>query len=266
MIDATAAILTLNSSRNLFKCLNSVKKFKEILVLDGGSVDSTLQIARNFKCKIIRQDKKFQFRDKKIKDFSNLRNLILKKAKYELILMLDSDEILIQNNLRKIDFFSKSILNKNKYFCYLIPRIPILNNLYYKKSNLNPNYQARLFYKSKTKKFIKYVHETPFPINNKLNKFKIENLYIKFSADLSKKTLEEKFNYYYLMEKKMISNSFFSSLNFIFVKLLNSFKMFFKYLFKNKSNLDLKNYEKNIINNNIYYSFKLLLNKLNIIN
>ena len=37
MVNATAGILTLNSSRTLLNFL-TVKKFKEIIVLDGGSV------------------------------------------------------------------------------------------------------------------------------------------------------------------------------------------------------------------------------------
>ena len=53
MINATAGILTLNSSRTIYKCLNSVKKFKEILIIDGGSTDSTLNFAKKFKCKIL---------------------------------------------------------------------------------------------------------------------------------------------------------------------------------------------------------------------
>ena len=266
MVNVTVAILTLNSSRNIIKCLNSVKKFKEIIILDGGSVDSTLQIAKQFNCKIIRQEKKFQFKNKKINDFSQLRNLILKKAKYELVLMLDSDEIFDQTKLQKIDFFSKSIINRNKYFCYLIPRIPNFNNLSFKKSNLNPNYQPRLFYRSRTDGYVKKVHETPFPIHEKLKKLKIDDLYIKFSANLSKEEIRKKFKYYYLLEKKMISKTFFKPLYFILIKLFNNFKMIIKYFFKNKSNKDIKKYEKNIIKFNLYYSFKLLLNKLKIIN
>ena len=209
MVNATAGILTLNSSRNFIKCLNSVKKFKEIIVLDGGSVDPTLKIAKQFNCKIIKQEKKFQFKNKKINNFSKARNLILKKAKYELVLMLDSDEIFDQTKLQKIDFFSKSIINRNKYFCYLIPRIPNFNNLSFKKSNLNPNYQPRLFYRSKTNGYVKNVHETPFPIHKKLQKFKIDDLYIKFSTNLSKEKIREKFKYYYLLETEMLSKTFF---------------------------------------------------------
>ena len=47
MIKATVGILTFNSAKYLNDCLNSVKNFREILVLDGGSTDQTLNIAKN---------------------------------------------------------------------------------------------------------------------------------------------------------------------------------------------------------------------------
>ena len=52
MIKATVGILTFNSAKYLYHCLNSVKKFNEILIIDGGSKDNTLKIAKKFKCKI----------------------------------------------------------------------------------------------------------------------------------------------------------------------------------------------------------------------
>jgi len=41
MIKATVGILTFNSAKYLHHCLNSVKDFNEILIVDGGSKDGT---------------------------------------------------------------------------------------------------------------------------------------------------------------------------------------------------------------------------------
>ena len=46
MINATVAILTLNSDKHLDNCLKSVKSFRERLILDGGSTDKTINIAK----------------------------------------------------------------------------------------------------------------------------------------------------------------------------------------------------------------------------
>ena len=112
MINATVGILTLNSAKSIFKCLNNLKYFKEIIILDGGSVDSTLEIAKKFKCRILKQKKIFKFTNKSIKNFSLARNFILEKAKHDLVLMLDSDEILHSGYFKKIDFLSKSMIMK----------------------------------------------------------------------------------------------------------------------------------------------------------
>ena len=55
MIKATVGILTFNSEKYLEECLDSVKNFKEIIILDGNSTDKTLLIAKKFKCKIFKQ-------------------------------------------------------------------------------------------------------------------------------------------------------------------------------------------------------------------
>ena len=101
MINATVGILTFNSAKYLYKCLNSVKNFNEILIIDGGSKDETLKIAKKFKCKIKQQPQKFKFKNNKIKDFSKLRDHILKLSKNDLVLFLDSDEFLNKSALKK---------------------------------------------------------------------------------------------------------------------------------------------------------------------
>ena len=108
MINASVGILTYNSEKYLNKCLNSVIEFREILIFDGGSTDNTLGIARKYNCIIKKQPRKLKFKNNKIKDFSKLRELILKSSKYELVLFLDSDEFLNKSILKKINFYSNS--------------------------------------------------------------------------------------------------------------------------------------------------------------
>ena len=239
MIDATVGILTLNSARNLHKCLNSLIHFREKIILDGGSLDSTLEIAKKFNCKIIKQKKSYKFPNKRIKNFAEARNVILKEAKYGLILMLDSDETLHQRNLSRINFLSKSAISKNKYYGFLIPRVPAIKNSIYKKTNLFPNFQLRLIYKFNVKRYIKDVHEKPIPVNDKLKELKLEKNYINFSAELTNIQIKKKFDYYLLIEKSMIAKDFFNALHFIFNGLLALYKMFFKILLYKKSNKEI---------------------------
>tara|TARA_B110000305_G_C19361676_1_gene599777 strand:- start:528 stop:1334 length:807 start_codon:yes stop_codon:yes gene_type:complete len=264
MINATVGILTLNSSKTIFKCLNNLNQFKEIIILDGGSIDSTLEIAKKFKCRILKQKKNFKFPNKRIKNFSKVRNFILEKAKHDLILMLDSDETIHKNMLNKIDFLSKSKIMKKKYYCFLLPRVPFFQNSVYKKTNLFPNFQPRLMYKSNLKGYIKDVHEKIIPINNRLKQHILKKTYINFSAELTDAQIKRKFEYYTLIEKKMISKNFFLGLYFIFNGFFILSRMFIKILIYRKSNQKIIIFEKKMILTRMSMLYSLLIYKLNI--
>ena len=55
MISAT--IITLNEEENIEKCLQSLKGFAdEIIIVDSGSTDKTVEIAEKFKSKIFKKN------------------------------------------------------------------------------------------------------------------------------------------------------------------------------------------------------------------
>ena len=263
MIKATVGILTFNSAKYLHHCLNSVKDFSEILIVDGGSKDETLNIAKKFKCKIKKQPKQFKFNNNKIKDFSKLRDYILKLSKNDLVLFLDSDEFLNRSTLKKIEFYSKSQISKKKYYSFLLGRCPIhKNKIITQKTIFYPNYQDRLFYKSNVRTFIKPVHERVIPKNKYLIKKKIENDSIIFPLDINYQRIYNKCKYYFEIEKTMISRKkFFKSLNFIFFRFLAILRYIYIGLILNSKKID-KNYrefEKTLVKIHIFFSFKLLL-------
>ena len=265
MINATVGILTFNSAKYLDNCLKSVKNFKEILIFDGGSNDNTLNIAKKYNCIIKKQPKKFKFKNNQIKNFSKLREYIFKISKNELVLFLDSDEILDKSTLKKIDFYSKCKKSKKKYYAFLLGRFPIHNNrVITQKTIYYPNYQPRLFYKSNVKKFIKAVHEKAIPINENLLTKKLPNISIKFKIDINDQRLFDKFKYYYEIEKSMLSKnqSFFKRISFVYFRvLITIISVVRNFIFYPKiANSDFNNYQKKLVKLNIYFSFKLVLN------
>ena len=77
-----------NEERNLPQCLSSVENFvDEMVVLDTGSIDRTVEIAESFGAKVFR----FEWGN----DFSAARNECLKFAQGEWIFVLDADEALV---------------------------------------------------------------------------------------------------------------------------------------------------------------------------
>ncbi len=87
-------ILTKNSERYIAECLKALGEFDEILILDNGSVDHTMDIAKDFtNVRIFEHD---------FIGFGPLKNLAVEKAKNDWILSVDSDEILSSQLVNEI--------------------------------------------------------------------------------------------------------------------------------------------------------------------
>lgn len=268
MIKATAAILTSNSALNIQKCLESIKLFSEIIILDGNSRDSTLNICKNYRCRIIKQPNFIKFKDGKLKNFAEARNILLNKAEYNIILFIDSDEILSKKLLTKIEFLSKSIYGKSSLVQFLVPRIFKFENVLFKRSVIGANYQSRIFVKNKDLKFIKNVHEKAISIKKKRDvvskKMNLEE-FIQYNYLDSLIKIKNKNYYYYKIEKEFIIKKLsFKEIHFIAYRILVNLKLlliiFIGYFDEgNKKIVNLKIYN---IYMQIILSFKLLFNRI----
>ena len=82
----SVTMLTKNSSRYIEACLSSLVDFDEVVVLDNGSTDDTLEIAQRFaNVKIFTSE---------FIGFGPLKNLAQAHASHDWILSIDSDEVL----------------------------------------------------------------------------------------------------------------------------------------------------------------------------
>ena len=101
-----------NEEELLARCLNSVKDLvDEIVIVDSGSTDKTLQIAKSFGAKI------FYF--EWCNDFSKARNFAFSKATSDYILWLDADDVMPKPTLQ--------YLVKNKKKLTIITSLLTLN-------------------------------------------------------------------------------------------------------------------------------------------
>ena len=83
-ITVSACVIMRNNQEDIGRCLTSLRNADEIIVVDTGSEDSSLEIARQHTDKIFT----FKWND----DFSAARNYALQQAKGDWIIFLDSDE------------------------------------------------------------------------------------------------------------------------------------------------------------------------------
>lgn len=154
-IACTVEILTWNSEKTLKKCLESVKDFDDIIILDGNSTDKTLEIAQRYGARIIKQIETDE-KNVRIEHFGEVRNKGLKHAKHDWFLYVDSDEYLSDEVVKEIGSIVAKADN-NKYFAYNIPRLSVFKGRILDK--LRPVYQVRFFNLKAVEGFIKRVHE-----------------------------------------------------------------------------------------------------------
>ncbi len=100
-------IPTINSAQYLGECLNSIKqqsyKSIETIIVDGGSVDNTISLARKYKCKILHYKPKVA---KGVFDAPHKRNYGVEKANGVFVYYVDADMVL-----------SKSIIEEAVELC-----------------------------------------------------------------------------------------------------------------------------------------------------
>ncbi|MDT3417897.1 MULTISPECIES: TPR domain-containing glycosyltransferase [Brevibacillus] len=91
----SACVITKNEEKNLPSCLESVRKIvSEIIVVDTGSTDRTIEVARQYGAAV--------FHFEWIDDFAAAKNYALSKATGDWIVFLDADEQLSRETIPNV--------------------------------------------------------------------------------------------------------------------------------------------------------------------
>ena len=103
-----------NLTTNIERCLQSiVNKVDEIIVVDTGSTDSTIEVCKRYTPKVYVSELAFGENFK----FDTARNEAVSKATGDWILIIDADEEIVEPNM---DVFRTLSKNENCSFCFLI--------------------------------------------------------------------------------------------------------------------------------------------------
>lgn len=144
-------IIARNEEGLIGRAVSSASFAEEIVVVDAFSTDRTVERAREAGARVVQRQ---------WSGFSDQRNFSLAQAKYDWVLVLDSDEAItpdLQTWLR--DFFASGKQNQSPYG-YKIKRAEYLLGKRVYGACWNPSFQDRFFRRDKAK-YIGEIHEYP---------------------------------------------------------------------------------------------------------
>ncbi len=148
-IRLTVALAVFNEETNIERCLASVRDWvDEIVVIDGGSQDATVSLAKGFGARVFVTDNPPIFHINKQKALDHSRG--------EWILQLDADEV-VDSKLRKE--IIETIAGRDANDGYYIPRRNYFLGDWLRKGGQYPDYVIRLFRRGKGRFPQKSVHE-----------------------------------------------------------------------------------------------------------
>lgn len=150
----SVAIATFNEEKNIGRCLQSVKDWTQgIIVVDGGSQDKTVEIAKKFGAEVTVTDNPPIFHINKQKAIDQCRG--------DWILQLDADEEVspeLRKEIIKVTRYTLHVTS-HKINGYFLPRKNFFLGRFLQKGGQYPDYTLRLYRKNKGRLPCKSVHE-----------------------------------------------------------------------------------------------------------
>lgn len=200
MISLSVCLIVKNEENNLANCLDCVKQFAdEIVVVDTGSTDKTIDIAKKYTEKVY----SFKWQD----DFSLARNFSFSKATSDYIMWLDADDIILQEEITKINNLKKEL---NPAYDMVVMKY--VNACDESGKEISFFFRERIIKNNKNFKWEGFVHEV-IPIQGNvlhsnicIHHNKKETIYTKRNLILYQKALKRNVvftnrdNYYYARE------------------------------------------------------------------
>lgn len=148
----SAVLIVRNESAQLGACLESVKWADEIVVLDGGSDDDTVAIARRY------TDKVFIERD--WQGYGIQRQRAQQRASGDWILMIDADERVTPELRVEIE---RAVAADDRTIVYAVPRLSFCFGRFIRHGGWYPDYVTRLYPRGRARYGDELVHEKIHP-------------------------------------------------------------------------------------------------------
>jgi glycosyltransferase involved in cell wall biosynthesis len=147
-VKISATIITCNEERNLPRAIESLRCVDEILVVDSGSTDRTIEIAEKLGARVI---------ESPWPGYAKQKNLAAERAACDWILSLDADESVSEALEAEIWQLKK---NGPEFDAYTMPRLAQYLGRWIRHSGWYPDRKVRLYNRSKASWVGEYVHES----------------------------------------------------------------------------------------------------------
>jgi glycosyltransferase involved in cell wall biosynthesis len=147
-ISISAAIITYNEERNIARVIESLRCCDEILVLDSGSNDRTVEVATKLGARVV---------EASWHGYAAQKNIAASLVQHDWVLSLDADESLSEALEAEIWQIKK---NGPQFDGYTMPRLAQYLGRWILHSGWYPDRKVRLFDRRKAKWVGDFVHET----------------------------------------------------------------------------------------------------------
>jgi glycosyltransferase involved in cell wall biosynthesis len=131
---------------------------KEHIILDGGSSDGTVELARQYSCTVIPQDMTCLNAESRIVDYGGITNQGITAASQPWVVILSADEEIDEELMEAI----KKNVRAGTPKAFLFNRIvTVEGGRRVLHASAYPSQQIRLFHKDTVQRFVKRIHEKP---------------------------------------------------------------------------------------------------------
>lgn len=131
-IALSAVLITRNAEAVLPACLQSLTFADEIVIVDSGSTDATLDIARRFNAKVVQQD---------WRGFGKQKQFAVARASHDWVLCVDTDERV--SDALRTNIFKE--LEAPRFHAYDMPRCNRFLGRWLRHGEGYPDFSLRLF-------------------------------------------------------------------------------------------------------------------------
>jgi glycosyltransferase involved in cell wall biosynthesis len=164
-------IITKNEAANIQACLDSVRFANEWIIVDSGSTDGTVAIARAFGATVIETPD--------WPGFGPQKNRALNAATGDWILSLDADERISEASRDEI----LAAAGQTQHCAYALPRLSSFCGYFIRHSGWYPDYIVRLFKRNSARFSDNLVHEKIIDIQGSVGKLAAPIIHYSYEND-----------------------------------------------------------------------------------